>query len=199
MHDCNLPQTPDTQQVGPLGLRRRHRLSAWRSGSTPGSDGMRHMVLRTPLQPIWTVTGKPITAWRNQAFHHDGHTCQLLGELGIRIAAPPTRRRSNGSARNFSLFRSIRCLTRTMCCMNIMSPNARISRSRRKGRFRNGETVERQGEIDDEQLGGVIILVRPLCMDVANGTQLFEQLCRISSRYKTPMGVGGTSKPLSIY
>ena len=48
MHDFNLPQTPDTQQVGPLGLRRRHRLSAWRSGSTPGSDGMRQMVLRTP-------------------------------------------------------------------------------------------------------------------------------------------------------
>ena len=84
--------------------------------------------------------------------------------------------------------------------MNIMSPNARISRSRREGRFRNGETVERQGEIDDQQLGGIVtILARPLCMDIANGMQLFEQLCRISSRYKTPMGVGGTSKPLSIY
>lgn len=151
---------------------------------------MRHMVLRTPLQPIWTVTGKPITAWRNQAFlHHDGHTCQLLGELGIRIAAPPTRRRSNGSARNFSLFRSIRCRTRTMCCMNIMSPNARISLSRREGRFRNGKTVERQGEIDDEQLGGIVtILARPLCMDIANGMQLFEQLGRIFLAIQDPDG-----------
>ncbi|MEP7153644.1 MAG: hypothetical protein ABI856_18230, partial [Nitrospira sp.] len=47
------------------------------------------------------------------------------------------------------------------------------------------ETIEHQAETID-QLGGVTtILAHPLCMEIADGMQSFEQLCRFLSRYET--------------
>jgi hypothetical protein len=47
------------------------------------------------------------------------------------------------------------------------------------------DQVQEKARAIEDHGGIATILARPLCMDVADGMQTFEELCRFLSRYRT--------------
>lgn len=168
----------------------RHWLSQYLAGSMLGSAAMQRNDIERTIAAIQTATGKRITAWRNHAFHHDANSYQLLGELGIQIVSDRVATNTTSLERLSQELLSlpINTLPDHEHVLHGKYVDGRTHFAQLEGRKTIQEwreTVEQQVETI-EHLGGIAtILAHPLCMDVADGMQSFEQLCRFLSRYET--------------
>ncbi len=167
-----------------------HWLSKHLGGSVLGSAAMQRYDIERTITSIQDVTGKRITAWRNHAFQRDAHTYSLLGELGIQIVSDQVSTTTT----------SVERLSQELIALpiNTLPDHEHLLH----GRYVPGrayfsqledrrtiqewrESVEHQVDTI-ERLGGIAtLLVRPLCMAVADDMQSFDQLCRFLSRYET--------------
>ncbi len=167
-----------------------HRLSHYLAGSVLGSAAMQRNDIERTIAAIQSVTGKRITAWRNHGFQHDTRTYALLGKQGIQIVSdrigPHTTAVERVSQELLSL--PINTLPDHEHVLHGKYVAGRTNFAQQEGRSTIQEwreTLEHQVETI-EQLGGIAtILAHPLCMDVADGMESFERLCRFLSRYDT--------------
>lgn len=168
----------------------RHWFFTYLGGSPLGSAGMQRDDIERTIAAIRTATGKQITVWRNHAFQHDAHTYQLLGSLGIQIVSDRVTTNTTSLERLSQELLSLPINTLPDHEHVLHGPyvagHAHVAQLEGRKTIQEWrETVEQQVETI-ERLGGIAtVLARPLCMDVADGMQSFEQLCRFLSRYDT--------------
>ncbi|MBI4000446.1 MAG: polysaccharide deacetylase family protein [Nitrospira defluvii] len=168
----------------------RHWLSRCLGGSVLGSASLQRSDIENTITAIGDVTGKRIAVWRNHGYQHDANTYSLLGELGIHIVSDRVATNTTAVERVSQdlLSLPINTLPDHEHVLHGKYMAGRTHFARLEGRRTIQEwreAVEHQVETI-EQLGGIAtILARPLCMDVADGMQSFDHLCRFLSRYET--------------
>lgn len=168
----------------------KHWLLPYLGGSLLGSAAIQRDDIAKTIAAIRDVTGKHITAWRNHGFQHDALTYPLLGEQGIQIVSDRVATHTTAVERISQELLSlpINTLPDHENVLHGKYVAGRTHFAQLEGRSTIQEwreTLEHQVETI-EQLGGIAtILARPVCMDIADGMQSFEQLCRFLSRYET--------------
>lgn len=167
-----------------------HWLSKHLGRSVLGSAAMQRRDIERTITAIQDVTGKQIMAWRNHAFERDANTSSLLGELGIQIVSDQVSTTTTWVDR---LSQELVALP-----INTLSDHEHVLH----GRYVAGrayfaqlegrrtiqewrESVEHQVDTIERLSGIATLLVRPLCMAVADDMQSFDQLCHFLSRYNT--------------
>jgi peptidoglycan/xylan/chitin deacetylase (PgdA/CDA1 family) len=142
------------------------------------------------VRAIHRLTGRRISVWRNHAYRHDQHTYALLADAGINIVSDHISPRATAPER-FSerlLSLPINTLADHEHLLHGKYLPGRTRPERLAGRIGIHEWLENTQETvrTIEDLGGIAtILAHPLCMDVADGMQTFEELCRFLSQYRT--------------
>ncbi|MCC2640185.1 MAG: hypothetical protein K0S45_598 [Nitrospira sp.] len=168
----------------------RHRISKHLTGSMLGSASLQQRDIERTIAAIRNVTGTDITIWRNHAYKHDAHTYPLLGQSGIRIVSDRVARKATSVERVSQKLLSlpINTLPDHEHLLHGKYVAGRLNPSRLQERVTVQEwreTVQKQ-VVTIEQRGGIAtILAHPLCMEIADGMQSFEQLCRFLSRCET--------------
>lgn len=168
----------------------RHWLSKYLGGSVLGSAALQRADIERTVAAIRDLTGKRITAWRNHAYQHDTLTYPLLGELGIQIVSDRVATNTTAVERVSQELLSLPINTlpdheHLLHGQYVAGGTLFAHLEERRTIQEWRETVEHQVETI-EQLGGIAtILAHPLCMEIADGMQSFEQLCRFLSRYET--------------
>lgn len=168
----------------------RHWLSKYIGGSVLGSAAMQRHDIEKTIAAIRDVTGKQITAWRNHGFQHDALTYPLLGELGIQIVSDRVATNTTAVERVSQKLLSLPINTlpdhEYVLHGKYIAGGTHFAQLEGRNTIQEWrETVERQVETIEQHGGIATILARPLCMDVADGMQSFEQLYRFLSRYET--------------
>ena len=142
------------------------------------------------VRAIHRLTGRRISVWRNHAYRHDQHTYALLADAGINIVSDHISPRATAPER-FSerlLSLPINTLADHEHLLHGKYLPGRTRPERLAGRIGIHVWLENTQETvrTIEDLGGIAtILAHPLCMDVADGMQTFEELCRFLSQYRT--------------
>ena len=142
------------------------------------------------VRSIERLTGKRIRVWRNHAYRHDQHTYALLTKAGIDIVSDHVSATATAPERFSEMLLSLPINTATdhEHLLHGKYLPGRTTPDRLSGRMSIHDWV---GTVQEnvrtiENLGGIAtILAHPLCMDVADGMQAFEDLCRFLSRYRT--------------
>ena len=142
------------------------------------------------VRAIEQLTGKRIRTWRNHAYRHDQHTYGLLSNAGIEVVSDHLSAMATAPERYSQLLLSLP--------INTIPDHEHLLH----GKYLPGRTdpewlasrvslqdwlmtvQEKVAAIEDHE-GIATVLAHPLCMDVADGMQSFEQLCRFLSRYQT--------------
>ena len=142
------------------------------------------------VRAIEQLTGKRIRTWRNHAYRHDQHTYGLLSNAGIEVVSDHLSAMATAPERYSQLLLSLP--------LNTVPDHEHLLH----GKYLPGRTdperlasrvslqdwlmtvQEKVAAIEDHE-GIATVLAHPLCMDVADGMQSFEQLCRFLSRYQT--------------
>ncbi len=168
----------------------KHWLSTHLGGSILGSAVMQRGDIEKTIAAIRDVTGKRITAWRNHGFQHDALTYPLLSEQGIQIVSD---RVATGTTAVERVSQELLSLP-----INTLPAHEHVLHGKyvagrthfaqledRKTIQEWLETIEHQAETIDHLGGIATILAHPLCMEITDGMQSFEQLCRFLSRYET--------------
>lgn len=142
------------------------------------------------VRAIHRLTGRRISVWRNHAYRHDQHTYALLADAGINIVSDHISPRATAPERISERLLSlpINTLADHEHLLHGKYLPGRTRPERLAGRIGIHEWLENTQETvrTIEDLGGIAtILAHPLCMDVADGMQTFEELCRFLSQYRT--------------
>jgi peptidoglycan/xylan/chitin deacetylase (PgdA/CDA1 family) len=142
------------------------------------------------IRIIQSLTGRRITVWRNHGYRHDRHTYALLSNAGIEIVSDHVSAVATAPER----------FNQGLLALPINTPPdhehllhgrylpGRTKSDRLAGRvgIRDWlDAVQEKTRAIEEHDGIATILAHPLCMDVADGMQAFEELCRFASQYRT--------------
>lgn len=158
------------------------------------------------VRAIERLTGKRIRVWRNHAYRHDQHTYTLLASAGIDIVSDHVSATATAPERFSEMLLSLPINTAPdhEHLLHGKYLPGRTTPERLAGRLSIYdwlETVQDKVRAIEAHGGIATILAHPLCMDVADGMQTFEELCRFLSHYRTgwvsEVGSGRTGR-LSI-
>jgi len=168
----------------------RHWLSKNLTGSVLGSASLQRSDIARTITAIRDVTGKRITVWRNHGYKHDVHTYPLLGESGIHIVSDRIAENTTAVERVSQELLSLPINTlpdhEHLLHGKYLAGRTHFTRLQERITVREWrETVERQVETIEQHGGIATILAHPLCMEVADRMQSFQQLCRFLSQYET--------------
>ena len=134
--------------------------------------------------------GKEVLAWRDHSYIRDRHTYGLLAACGIRVVSdevsPHAHRPSE--VREALLTLPINTLPDHENVLHGKYRPGYTKEDRLAGRL----TVEDWGErvrkeiLEIEARGGIAtVLAHPVCMDLADGMKVFEQICQFASGFRT--------------
>ncbi|WP_447600838.1 polysaccharide deacetylase family protein [Nitrospira sp. Nam80] len=142
------------------------------------------------VRAIERLTGKRIRVWRNHAYRHDQHTYTLLTKAGIEIVSDHVSATATAPERFSEMLLSLPINTAPdhEHLLHGKYLPGRTTPERLSGRVSIHDWLEivQDNVRAIDNLGGIAtILAHPLCMDVADGMQAFEDLCRFLSRYRT--------------
>jgi peptidoglycan/xylan/chitin deacetylase (PgdA/CDA1 family) len=142
------------------------------------------------VRAIERLTGKRIRVWRNHAYRHDQHTYTLLASAGIDIVSDHVSATATAPERFSEMLLSLPINTAPdhEHLLHGKYLPGRTTPERLAGRLSIHdwlETVQNKVRAIDAHGGIATILAHPLCMDVADGMQTFEELCRFLSHYRT--------------
>lgn len=142
------------------------------------------------IRMIHRVAGTRIRAWRNHAYRHDQHTYGLLAQAGIDIVSDRVSAMTIAPERISERLLSLPINTAPdhESLLHGKYVPGRTLPDRLTGRVAINEwreVVEAKVQAIEDHQGIATILAHPLCMDVADGMQTFEELCRFLSRYRT--------------
>jgi peptidoglycan/xylan/chitin deacetylase (PgdA/CDA1 family) len=152
-------------------------------GTPWGREAHQRGDIAKTIESIQSVTGKRITVWRNHSYVHTVDTPRLLESAAIKWVSDEV------NPKKFSW----ESLSQAMGSLPInVRPDhenllhgkyqpGKTKQSRLSGRVPISEWVE-QAKTDVDAIsaaGGIAtILAHPLCMEVADGMEAFEELCR---------------------
>jgi hypothetical protein len=156
----------------------------------PGPVWFQARDIRKTVQAIEQVTGRRIRVWRNHAYRHDQYTYGLLSHAGVDIVSDHVSATATAPER-FSerlLSLPINTVPDHEHLLHGKYLPGRTKPERLAGRvgIREWFSLVREKATAIEQHEGIAtLLAHPLCMDVADGMQTFEELCRFLSYYRT--------------
>ncbi|MCA9421576.1 MAG: hypothetical protein KC592_11175 [Nitrospira sp.] len=146
--------------------------------------------IQRTIAGIQQVTGRRIQTWRNHSYIRTAETDHLLHSCGIRVVSDEVSYVKTSAELVDSGVRSVP--------MNIQPDHEHVLH----GKYQHGNTkpdrlrgrmsivewadlVKARIRFINEQGGTATVLAHPLCMEVADGMVVFEELCRYIQQYRS--------------